>query len=393
MISGAGKIFLAIMLMLGFTGISFSCYAGEVSRLNRAANLPLAGETWEFAPLKQRLRSVRINLQSSPGRHSAFLNGKKVFGEVCMEIAVITDRKNQNVSSIDFIFANKGDISRRSGTAIRQSIRSLRDKLTVEFGKPEKGTLGPDTKKFRRDVQVWHCGGCAIMLESERGEYAIIHIRPAQQSVSRKPEKIAGDLSGNVVRNEFGDVFIRDIPMIDQGGKGYCAVATAARVVMYLGIKDAGMHLLADVAKSDAEDGTSLAALNQALKPLCREYGMKQKFIGEVSVKAVKKYIDRGIPVLWTMFATNEYESMRRSNAKLRMQAGSPEAWAKILRKQRTVKSSRKNSHLCLIVGYNELTGEIAVSNSWGIYENIPGWVPEKSARKVCQKYAFVLLP
>ena len=30
---------------------------------------------------------------------------------------------------------------------------------------------------------------------------------------------------------------------------------------------------------------------------------------------------------------------------------------------------------LCLIIGYNEKTDEIAVSNSWGEHENTPSWI------------------
>ena len=367
------------------------CLADET--LDAVAGLPLTGSNWQLVPLYKRLLEKKIYLQPSPGRHSAFLNGKKIFGETCMEIAVVTDRQNRMISSIDLTFANKGDVAKRSGSAIRQTVRKLTTVLTNNFGKPEKETLGPDTRKFRRDVSVWYSGDAAILLESERGEYVIVHIRPREKAQPSSDGKPAENLAANVRRNDFGDVFICNIPMVDQGGKGYCVVATAARVVLYFGIKDAGMHLLADAAKSDADGGTTLAGLFKALKPLRRKYGLKQKNLGEVSIKAVKPYIDSGIPVFWTMFALPEYELIRRGNLKKRAKCDSPEEWVKILKKQDTVKSARKNPHLCLIVGYNEVTREIAVSNSWGVSENIPSWVSEKNARKVCQKYTFVILP
>ena len=49
--------------------------------------------------------------------------------------------------------------------------------------------------------------------------------------------------------------------------------------------------------------------------------------------------------------------------------------------------------HICLIVGFNEETGEIAVSNSWGDQENEPAWIPLKLALCVSQKTTFVLVP
>src|SRR5262249_53890016 len=44
------------------------------------------------------------------------------------------------------------------------------------------------------------------------------------------------DLSKKLQKTPDGDVFIPSIPMIDQGDKGYCAVASAARVLNYYGI-------------------------------------------------------------------------------------------------------------------------------------------------------------
>ena len=47
---------------------------------------------------------------------------------------------------------------------------------------------------------------------------------------------------------------------------------------------------------------------------------------------------------------------------------------------------------MCLIVGYNARTGEIAISNSWGDRETIPAWIPLKLAFRISQKMSFVLI-
>ena len=48
---------------------------------------------------------------------------------------------------------------------------------------------------------------------------------------------------------------------------------------------------------------------------------------------------------------------------------------------------------MCLIVGYNEETMEIAVSNSWGDKELTPAWIKLKSALRVSQGMSLVLMP
>ena len=44
------------------------------------------------------------------------------------------------------------------------------------------------------------------------------------------------DLTKKIQKDPNGDIFIPNIPMVDQGDKGYCAVATASRVLNYYGI-------------------------------------------------------------------------------------------------------------------------------------------------------------
>lgn len=57
---------------------------------------------------------------------------------------------------------------------------------------------------------------------------AAFQSRPAAVRVSQLP--------ANVTTNEDGDVFIPGIPMVDQGPKGYCVVASVQRLFEYYGI-------------------------------------------------------------------------------------------------------------------------------------------------------------
>lgn len=57
----------------------------------------------------------------------------------------------------------------------------------------------------------------------------------------------AWELPQNIKKLENGDVYIQNIPMVDQGQKGYCVVATTQRLFEYYGIQ-ADQHQIAQVA-------------------------------------------------------------------------------------------------------------------------------------------------
>jgi hypothetical protein len=72
------------------------------------------------------------------------------------------------------------------------------------------------------------------------------------------------DLPGNVARHDKGNVFIRNLPMVDQGNKGYCLPASTQRIFEYYGI-GADMHQIAQVAESDPGKGTSALSMAKEL--------------------------------------------------------------------------------------------------------------------------------
>jgi hypothetical protein len=81
-----------------------------------------------------------------------------------------------------------------------------------------------------------------------------------QKSGSTRPEEA-------VERLPNGDVFVKGVPMVDQGDKGYCVVATAERLFKYYGIP-ADQHEMAQLAKSSATGGTNPDRMMEELKPM-----------------------------------------------------------------------------------------------------------------------------
>lgn len=87
----------------------------------------------------------------------------------------------------------------------------------------------------------------------------------------RTDAKGAKKISDNVVRDPRGDVFIDNVPMVDQGQKGYCAVASAERVLRYYGV-DVDEHELAESAGTRVEGGTSTLGMKQSVEAVGKRY-------------------------------------------------------------------------------------------------------------------------
>lgn len=172
------------------------------------------------------------------------------------------------------------------------------------------------------------------------------------------------DLPKNVTKAENGDVYIKGIPMVDQGPKGYCVVASAQRLFEYYGIP-ADEHQLAQVVGTDAQSGTNILAMAGALGKI--DYRFKTRFkilammgnemqLVEVDErkmtvgrkvsedqfnKEIHHYIDGGIPLLWGLTLGKYPEDPPISH-----QAG--------------------GGHMRMIIGYNDKTRHILFSDSWG---------------------------
>lgn len=83
--------------------------------------------------------------------------------------------------------------------------------------------------------------------------------------------KGAKKIVDNVIHDPRGDVFIDNVPMVDQGQKGYCAVATSERVLRYYGV-DVDEHEIAQAAGSSAETGTSTRGMKDSVQAIGKKY-------------------------------------------------------------------------------------------------------------------------
>lgn len=308
--------------------------------------------------------------------------------------------KDGKAACISIVFANKGDIKelfsgsgvnwRNYNKIIIEDGKKLREKLISVLGKSKTDKFGQG-KAVGEAVERWNWNGHSILLSMQENEYVALRIVPAEVADAMgKPDKISDIklreiLEKRVKRRKNGDVIITGIPMVNQGEKGYCVPATWERYLRYVGIP-ADMYVLAMAGDTGVTGGTSVDAMAKGAEQLVRKNRRSIQQVSFYSIKAHKfsKYIDKGLPVMWSMFSGEErnYEITRRSKKRLTVSD-----WDKWIEQLKPVRKSAKRmiidklkaGHVCLIIGYNKKTKEIAISDSYGP-EYAERWITEEEA-------------
>lgn len=314
------------------------------------------------------------------------LGEEKVLGEPVYTLSLYGGKKQ--VESLSFVFLNQGDIPLPDGTVLSPSViekmnreieasgTHLRDALVPILGEPRRDALGKG--KLREKVWRWDWSGHAIMLSLQEGNYVALRIMPPERADrdGRGGKITEGELKKQtlscVERRANGDVVIRNIPMVDQGPKGYCVPATWERYLRYMDIP-ADMYLLALAAHTGVGGGTYSDQMLEATKNLVSANGRELKTLaGKPDIQIVAKQIDQGLPIMWHLISTPEFRKAIHENT-ARRKGEKP-------KKKKYGKGS--GGHVCLIIGYNKKTGEIATSDSWGP-RFAERWVKVSDAQKV----------
>src|ERR1700683_2977044 len=125
--------------------------------------------------------------------------------------------------------------------ALKQDAQTITDALTKLFGDPAHEGFGGGSET-REQVMRWDWQGNAFLLSAPRGQYVTLRIVPVAFADNYgKADTVDHDdlkamLLQRVKQTDSGDVVVSDIPMVDQGPKGYCVPATWERYLRYLAI-------------------------------------------------------------------------------------------------------------------------------------------------------------
>lgn len=398
--------------------------ADEIAALNRTAGFEIFSEAaFETRRAEEVATALRLRPESKT-RHSASWrlyagDGHRLFGARPYSIALYADEAG-HPTVFSAVYANKGDFKSGAGSgedhfkggseadaeslakAMEADEKTLETAISKVLGEPTTQRFG-DSRATRRTVRRWDWSGHSLLLSSEEGEYVSLSIVPTAlaedggKTAKVKDGDIRKRLLEDIVKEDNGDVYLGQIPMVDQGPKGYCAPATFERAMRAAGI-EADMYLLAMVGKSGMGGGTSVEFLLEEVRQQVRNKGRRTKDeeIDELRIRDVKRYIDQGVPVMWTMRSLDEYNKVANENSARRKQVEDWADWAARIAAEAEPLVQREapedNHHVCLIVGYNEATNELAVSDSWGErYER--RWVPVPVANWVSGRGLFMILP
>ncbi len=386
-------LFFAVMLCAQVTPEEFNTVMG----------LPFFGDgsLWEEGASGLGAR-LKCRLASDGGEgvahYSAYVNKLPCFSSKITQIRI--NERSGKIVQVAFILGNKGDGTKETKSSavkntLKKEMKALQKSISGVLGKAGHGMLSLSGKNV--SVEWWKIGDTAVVLDAESGEFIILRfmaLTTFETGVSRKEarQKVqAADLTKNIERQENGDVFLRNIPMVDQGPKGYCAPASLERIFLYLGIQGVDMHRIAEEAGTGIGGGTSVAELEKTAQKWGRRYGVSTQS-ASFKFHSIQKAIDAGLPILWCMWSTTPFCERANQNTHARQTAIS-EQWLKTLKKQKRIKDVHEGPHVCLIIGYNEQTKEIVVSNSWGQSPAAFWWVRMEDAEVVSRGKVVYLKP
>ena len=221
---------------------------------------------------------------------------------------------------------------------------------------------------------------------------------------SKRPKGAAGKakVKDNVTKSPNGDVFIDNVPMVDQGQKGYCAAAVSERVLRYYGNR-IDEHEIAQQAGTSAEGGTSVAAMKEAVSAIGEKNGLGFQNIVDMTAsfgdieEEIERYnkaaksLKRPTLALATFMQGNRVNvgdireamepkvlyKMRLKDSRFKkfsqgvrqqVNAGVPVFWGVTLGifPERGVNPQSSGGHMRLIIGYNDKKKEILYTDTWG---------------------------
>lgn len=414
--------------MTAILGIAVFVYSQDSAAPARPLDALLAGETaWQMtsAQFEEQFRTARFDWLSEKKDQARFFGpGLNLWeGAIKLNEAIVEFTPEGNPAKLTFSIYNRGDaetlISLRDQFEAR--VNELKDTISKRLAVSPTERGKDKTSAVAAEGFVWMKAPSAYLLEYSyqremksrdipfRAEFIRLRVanvgaggRNAMASTSTAGSAAPvgrSTLVNNVKREANGDVVIANVPMVDQGPKGYCAVATAERVFKYYGIP-VDQHEMAQVADTSDGGGTSPDKMLAALNKLEGRMGVSvrviedwefKKFMDKVAdynkeaKKAKKPEVDaspRGntiyineiieqmdgevLKVARTERDRAGYGKFQRTVATL-IDQGIPIMWSVslgLLPEQEIPQAS--GGHMRLIIGYNAKTGEALYSDSWG---------------------------
>jgi hypothetical protein len=244
----------------------------------------------------------RTRARFNPEKRELRLNGVKV-GETLVSL------KDGKINSVTVSYLNKGDDGRIDRTTYTNTIAKAKAAVAVSGGDSMREEKRPKNEQVTKaQAALWRGEKALYLLEhlflederfSEDGwtwtipahaEFVRLRILPPQNQLGSGVEKFRTSVSrsqlANKVKREGKKAIIEGVPMVNQGSKGYCAVASLERVIRYYGA-DIDMHDLANLANTYG--GTDPNEMKTTVRNVARKLSMTSKFPLFTKSKDIKR--------------------------------------------------------------------------------------------------------
>ncbi len=299
-------------------------------------------------------------------------------GQIPIEEAIV-DFADGKLNLITLSIFNRGDGGTLSRQEFERRLKLVGTMLSKELaGKPME--IKADKQQgLLAEGYRWNTPAGTALLECNEGALTSASIEFLRLRVARKGA-VGGlaasmlatrggaavklsDLPRNVRKDDKGNVMVAGLPMVDQGNKGYCVVASVQRLFEYYGMS-ADMHQIAEVSKADPEKGTDTLSMAQELDKIDFRFKTRLKILGMMEesgglvqverdfkvgrpvdeasfLKLIRSHVNDGLPLLWSLEVGRFPEV-----PDLLLQSG--------------------GGHMRLITGYNDADQTVIFTDSWG---------------------------
>jgi len=320
---------------------------------------------------------------------------------------MLVNWKDGAPQSMTVMMYNKGDNGAIGKDEFDKRLELIKESLTALTGiqpKEYRASRKEAVVKVNGWSWIWDNGAITLEINTSRegrefeAEFIRMKAGPTEDSIAR------GDASSRArkadikqhVRKEGKRVVIQDIPMVDQGQKGYCVVATAARIFAYYGMDYVDQHELASLANTSADGGTNTAAMAENLKKIGTRFQIRIKVLDSLAnsrdfrnlLKAYNRAASKQKKEKvenehdWSGFwdnADGEVLKLARAGSPSQVDrwlnairpyimAGIPVFWSVQLGivPEPLRLSQTRGGHLRLIIGFDEEKKTLIFSDSWG---------------------------
>ncbi len=356
-----------------------------------------SGDFWK-QKAQTSLQGVRCSLPDAEHiRTSGLQFGELTTGEVIISVA------DDKPVSLQAMLYNKGDngiIDADSFDNILSETRSAMDTLTGTRAKLRKAGKGDSAVKLKSWEWKWENGVIRLEANSSgkkkdfEAEFIRLTMGPDAKALGgggARDTASKSDLRSSITTDEDGTVWLKNVPMVDQGQKGYCVPATLARVFAFYGMDKVDQHALAAVCDSSADGGTTTLGMEQAMRDVCKKFHTKFIVIDDYvtnlksALDSYNKYARRAdkepLGLYDNVFGLADPKVLRQARAgknaqisrwmkdiKKNIDSGTPVIWMVMLgiyQEEIGLPQSR-GGHARLIIGYNLKKKTIIYTDSWG---------------------------